>query len=132
METNLNTKELNEVIHFYLGHQCMVFTKFESPILLALTLETLTNYFITPEQELHKIIGISPILRPLSDMTQEETATAANLSGLVALGITDVKQGKNLILKEAVHIAYLLKQGFDLFGLIEAGQAIDKTKLKIK
>ena len=27
---------------------------------------------------------------------------------------------------DSVH--YLLKQGFDLFGLIEAGMAVDKTK----
>jgi hypothetical protein len=35
----------------------------------------------------------------------------------------------DIILKEAAGIQYLLYKSFDLFGLIEAGLAIDKTKL---
>ena len=50
------------------------------------------------------------ILRPLSDMTKEEKDQA-------------------FVLSKADEIVYLLKCGFDLFGLIESGQAIDKTKM---
>lgn len=37
----------------------------------------------------------------------------------------------DLIEKPFELTAHLLKQGFDLFGLIESGNAIDKTKIKL-
>lgn len=65
-----------------------------------------------------------PVLRPLTDMSNDES---------IELGYSRPKDW--LIdhkdfgeLHSAKTFVYLLKQGFDLFGLIDAGLAIDKTK----
>lgn len=63
--------------------------------------------------------NFKPILRPLSDMTVEEAEFKTSAA----------KEGKPTILVNAEITYFLLKQSFDLFGLIEAGLAIDKTKL---
>lgn len=64
------------------------------------------------------------LLRPLSDMAQDERMEESS--------IFHCEANKNLHYdeKRALIVHYLLKQGFDLFGLIDAGLAIDKTKLK--
>lgn len=62
-----------------------------------------------------------PILRPLSDMTEEEF-----LEGQHGL---DYNVRFGYIKVNGVITAYLLSKHFDLFGLIESGQAIDSTKL---
>jgi len=65
---------------------------------------------------------IKPILRPLSDITEEE-ATECGWMGLFTL---EHFAEKKLYKPTSFH--YLLKRGFDLLELIEAGLAIDKTK----
>lgn len=60
-----------------------------------------------------------PILRPLSDMKEDEEDAWTDLY---------VSSQDNRI-KAANRTLFLLQQGFDLFGLIESGQAIDATKL---
>ena len=88
-----------------------------------------------------------PILRPLLDMQEDEQIVV----GLISRGIelSEATYSDKIFAKEfAVSWAirkgsrpvmsvddcvklttYLLKQGFDLFGLIENGIAIDKTKI---
>jgi hypothetical protein len=61
---------------------------------------------------------IKPILRPLSDMTGEEKSQ----SGIIY-------KGSGVLETHFESMRYLLSKHFDLFGLIEAGLAIDKTKL---
>lgn len=58
---------------------------------------------------------IQPILRPLSDMTKEESFRWKQM----------VKSYQSY----AATVKYFLDRHFDLFQLIEAGLAIDKTKL---
>lgn len=71
---------------------------------------------------------IKPILRQLSDMTEEEHKEHESLQtnygevGCGCIGTLIVDNGKSIV--------YLLSKHFDLFGLIEAGLAIDKTKIK--
>lgn len=60
------------------------------------------------------------ILRPLSDMRDEEKFGKPGKSGEYP--------DKEIFSFE--HTRYLLSKHFDLFGLIEAGIAIDKTTLK--
>jgi len=70
---------------------------------------------------------VKPILRPLSDMTEEEDKECHNIMfGEFAEKVKD----KYIIHYEGKKIAYLLSKHFDLFGWIEAGLAIDKTTLK--
>lgn len=73
----------------------------------------------------------TPILRPLSDMTEEEYEHI-----LYDLRSYDGGRDKGklafpdmfMTIQNADVFSYCLKQGFDLFGLIESGLAIDKTK----
>lgn len=83
--------------------------------------------------------SVKPILRPLSDITDAERLLYYDE---FLKDDTDIKFGyshdhkcnyANLHLKyskfEPKTTLWLLKQGFDLFGLIEAGLAIDKTTM---
>ena len=63
-------------------------------------------------------------LRPLSDMTDEEKVEMKSLMGRQ----TDSVHPVYILVHSPYSFQYLLKQGFDLFGLIEAGLAVDKTK----
>jgi hypothetical protein len=93
---------------------------------------------------------IKPILRPLSDMTQEEaieTTKPVVIYGNVrkyevyenSFGKKVVSWGESMREKyvpqdETCYVprqfVFLLSKHFDLFGLIEAGIAIDKTKIQ--
>lgn len=97
-----------------------------------------------PEYVNHDDVKLT--LRPLSDMTTEEAISIAKIHGYdipedegvreEVIGIYDCKEGETLTLgaylpvkKYYDGLLRLLKNGFDLFGLIESGLAIDKTKL---
>ncbi len=66
-------------------------------------------------------LRVKPILRPLSDRTKIELEDYNNLGHSTGTSWGDIEL-------QAKRTALLLKQGFDLFGLIPAGLAIDKTK----
>jgi hypothetical protein len=68
-------------------------------------------------------LNAKPILRPLSDMTDEEYSEFNNIPD-------DVYRGGrfNVLTHQGTCTKWLLSKQFDLFGLIEAGLAIDKTK----
>jgi hypothetical protein len=67
-----------------------------------------------------------PILRPLSDMTEEEEDKFYSFwSGSCSTGNLKLS-----IEREAQATMFLLSKHFDLFGLIPAGLAIDATKVK--
>ncbi len=99
------------------------------------------------------IDNVKPILRPLSDLTEEEIFELFKAHGLSkdarfirgkADGITgnfiqieysiNGEMGNDYLhINEfgrlsALGYTYLLKQKFDLFGLIESGAAVEKTK----
>lgn len=69
------------------------------------------------------------LLRPLSNMTEEEKLK------LYQFGFTCNRKGLQIESPEKWHcfkpeqFAWLLSKGFDLFGLIEKGEAIDSTTL---
>jgi hypothetical protein len=64
------------------------------------------------------------VLRPLSDMTDDEESELRNIWS------DEYETGNNYtsIIADAAQIKWLLSKHFDLFGLIEAGLAIDATK----
>ena len=105
------------------------------------------QYFLTSIDLSYKVYG-KPILRPLSDMTEEEKIMLCcmnlgnewkpghiiqtNDEDIAAMRVFDHKGNyKSLYIPKARiahnNFLWLLKQGFDLFGLIDAGLAIDKT-----
>lgn len=103
------TKDIKDYLHLYLGCQVLIDGE---------TLVTLVGFSHTYDIELyvnnqwlhHRFCKL--LLRPLSDMTDEE--------------MDEVWYGPS------ERTRYLLSKGFDLFGLIEAGLAIDATTLKQK
>lgn len=62
--------------------------------------------------------GYKPILRPDTDMTSEESQEMQLL-----------QEGKGITQAWAFMTKWLIEKGFDVFGLIELGLAIDKTKI---
>lgn len=60
---------------------------------------------------------VKPLLRPLPDMTCYESEIWF-----------DAGNKLDIIQAESARTAYLLRQGFDLFGWIDVELAIDKTK----
>jgi len=106
-------KELKDYLHLYLGCECKVYMPtidFELPGCIT---ELTINLLNTP-------FRFKPILRPLSDMTDEES----NVTKWIKYSDT----GEIRYPPET--FVFLLSKHFDLFGLIEAGLAIDKTTLK--
>lgn len=74
-----------------------------------------------------EFIKVKPILRRLSSMTEEESNTAHR--------IYFVDKIELLAIMDVAHFElcrYLLSRGFDLFGLIDEGLAIDAATLEIK
>lgn len=64
-------------------------------------------------------LGLKPI-----DISDNELRLAAEMFNKKGFGAMDLSGNPELV----PHlIAHLLKQGFDLFGLIDSGQAIDKN-----
>jgi hypothetical protein len=64
--------------------------------------------------------AVKPILRPLSDMTEPEGIEVQYMVDQMGVGY-NATHGAQIT-------RYLLSRHFDLFGWIEAGLAIDKTK----
>lgn len=59
---------------------------------------------------------VKPILRPLSDMTELEHHI-----------VNGIKPETNDYTRDAARTTFLLSRGFDLFGLIESGEAISEV-----
>jgi len=134
--------ELKDVINFYLG--CEMISKKGTIWILApsnFPNNWKDSYFLTSK----------PLLRPLSDMTEEEAVEVTK--PIVIYGYTEGRSyeayrnsfGKIVVSWGISHLEkyvpqselhftteqfiYLIKQGFDIFGLIDSSQAVDKTKI---
>ena len=67
---------------------------------------------------------VKPIIRQLSDMTEPEEMEVQNMVDQMGVGYS-ATHGAQITL-------FLLSRHFDLFGWIESGLAIDKTKIETK
>lgn len=107
--------ELKDVLHFYVGCRIVYSDEPQNQ-----------NHKLTLEVLAKKMFGhsIKPILRPLSDMTELES------NYLACIFPMPNNHNWNREKWNMQEFLYLLKQGFDLFGLIESEQAFDKTKVK--
>lgn len=66
---------------------------------------------------------VTPLLRPLSSMTEDEAIEHQKLTRF------NQREDWAFIKSQAEATKYLLSRGIDLFALIEKGEAIDSTKL---
>ena len=89
--------------------------------------EKTDTYYYTDEERQHIRMGphlfqvskVRLLLRPLSDMTEEERCEVSTL--------VPPDESPYWVKNIAEVTKWYLDRGFDLFGLIEAGLAIDKT-----
>lgn len=112
-------KKIKDYLHLYLGCDAMIYND------KSFIMDKVTSSSLNIEDG--SVTKIKPILRPLSDMTEQESYELCWQKNQNHMKL-------NWSLNEsAIHpneFLYLLKQGFDLFGLIESGLAIDKTTIK--
>lgn len=151
MKKTMN-KNIKDYLHLYLGCECIVKEPGESAF--KSVLEGIQRGKFLLKEYGHLLLWeaaeIKPILRPLSDMTEEELIEQENIfkiyepdfevtpdmrknawekiknDGIMAVEFSE--DNNPLMVFELFR--YFLSKHFDLFGLIESGLAIDKTKLK--
>lgn len=117
--------KLIDVLHFYLGCEFKVESiNIDDEIIKKLTGSIINMSPLSLEMIItSKELTGKPILSRLSDMTEEEEGEMMNYSGEL-LG-----KYKHDIRVNAKRTAWLCKKGYDLFNLIDSGQAIDKKTL---
>jgi hypothetical protein len=139
------TKNIKDYLHLYLGCDCEYFEKLifgdiqkRKAKLKGVNYPFAEFHPITVHSEValqttfrRNVRDIKPILRPLSDMTEGEMEECGNMiydfSNDEALAKWEWKYFETGL--DAEQFNWLLSKHFDLFGLIEAGLAIDKTTL---
>lgn len=153
-------KDIKDYLHLYIGCECMIgdmkWKREEHLYGLAPDVDVDFGKPIKSKLDAHVLSVFSDkctlILRPLSDMTEEEALYCIStfdrgvdnpvfkIIGKDELGEdwvyvqvgyeeTECCWGPNLNYMGAEMFRYLLSRGFDLFGLIESGLAIDKTSI---
>ena len=108
-------KKIEDYLHLYIGRECKYQEHNEKS---DWCIGKITPAIITP----NRIHSVKPILRPLSDMTEEEK------NEYLLTGTDSSTRFEH----NARRTQYLLSKGFDLFGLIDAGLAINKNTIAEK
>lgn len=144
-------KEIKDYLHLYLGCEVQVEIYGQMRIVKFVGIND-DYYFLHNSDDSDGIryfkqkYPIKPILRPLSDIKEEEAKELGILlyTGVIVgepyktdkfwivpygLTLTDYWEIDGKVFNQHQTI-YLLSKHFDLFGLIEAGLAFDKTKIK--
>lgn len=128
MSTEQETRNINDYLHLHMGAPAHVEIDGQVHSASYITRSLLFDQ-LEQKKEYGRDMTITPMLRPLADITQEE--------------LDQLKINKtNKLLKSDINfntwhcftpdnMVQLLKQ-FDLFGLIKAGLAIDKTTMSKK
>lgn len=112
--------EAKEILHHYIG--CEVYDTFNDCKLI-LTPKAYAGYmehWDKPEDGQIKLL-----LTDVNDITSEDLTIIETINGFYA-----AKSFKDRTIGDAKITSYLIKRGYDVFGLIEKGNAIDKTKVK--
>jgi hypothetical protein len=117
---------LKDYLHLYLG--CKGIAKTIAPFKTKLVA-------YNPTMDLREGVDLGnaeqykfkPLLRPFSDLTDQERNELAR----IIEPFDDEITGETLQMMAAI-THFLISKGFDLFGLIPAGLAIDKTKEAVK
>jgi|SRR5688572_9480762 len=144
-----NKKKIEDYLPHYVGCDCEIITAPGTVgKLVSLNIEHRTCSLLQPGMGFMgggwfaKTNEIKPLLRPLSDMTEEEHNKVAELLGYPKPYRFYKKEwfkwywegeGNEMFFAPAYItevFRYLLSKHFDLFGLIESGLAIDASKIK--
>lgn len=108
--------QLKDCIHFYLGAKAK---RFPEGAIVYITLWQLEQFDLQHCQ-------LMPILRRLESMTGEECDKYNRISD----SLFSLAEGVNQVRQASAAISYLINLGFDLFGLIESGEALDAETIK--
>jgi len=161
----METRSIKYFLHLYLGCECLFIAsgseerRTEQGVLVEMPFKgtewgIIHSEFLPHEVKIYAFVhDIKPILRPLSDMTEEEKIMLCCLNltnewkpghiiqtndeDIAAMRVFDHKGNyKSLYIPKnkisPSNFLWLLSKHFDLFGLIESGLAIDKTTLTNK
>lgn len=125
-------KEIKDYLHLYLGCECKRMGEATTSKLTGVSYDDTQRiwwaYFEGEESGHSQFPDVFPILRPLTDMNDEEKDWFG--WDTETLYHTFNNLNHKIYYFHCDEFLYLLKQGFDLFGLIESGLAIDKKTLK--
>ena len=129
-------KELKDYLHLYLGCECFVMGEEGIFKLTGIsyddTQRTWWTYFENTELAYAIIDDTKPILRHLSDMTNEEFyefKIIADSDASKMVHIVNVKDMTTNLFHEFEATKFLLSKHFDLFGLIESGHAVNAAEI---
>lgn len=132
-------KELKDYLHLYLGCELLSISTYEIVGKLEGIVGSEAHFKVNGVWYSASLSNYKPILRPLSDMTDEEYDYLAEhilddiiWSPATIYDFINILREKLSISKLAETNYYLLSKHFDLFGLIESGLAIDASKVKSK
>lgn len=129
-------KNIADYLPYYIGQYCMIGDykgKIQSVgseetdftcVVSGTNQDEESGFFGEDEENDVKAEWIKPILRPLSSMTDDKKKEMMKQRHKYDSGF----EWSNQITDMAYRMDWCIKQGFDLFGLIEAGLAVDKTK----
>lgn len=119
MKTEIKTED---ILHLYLGFECHVHNSRQLNRVIGI--HTNGNVQVShaqAAQDKFEAEYVTLILRPLSDITEEEKEDVHKIRDENFTSPTLETYGRVT--------QYLLRKGFDVFGLIESGKAKDKTKM---
>lgn len=120
-------KELKDYIHFYVGGKILINCQGEDIVCEVITVSANGSAYASGKCNdgktfnSHGVPQGKLLLRPLTDMTEDESDTV----------LPEAWEGKPTIITNAAMTLWLISKGFDLFGLIESGLAIDAKTLKL-
>lgn len=109
-------KKIEDYINFYLGCECEYMEEIDD----IPRIKPLTGYMIG-----RGFYWVKPILRRLADLTEDE----AKEGNLAAFEFRVIKKEVMSYAFTPNRFVWLLSKHFDLFGLIEAGLALEKSKI---
>lgn len=120
----LGVTQLKDVIHFYIGCNLLIDGEHGHKLIGVVCDQCHLIHYRYNQYGTCSVSVVKPILRPLSSMVTQEDREAGRI-------YRNVIRKRDFYVDEAhaAKIAYLLSKHFDLFGLIESGQAIDATNL---
>lgn len=126
----MSDKKIEDYLHLYLGCKVVVEDRVVAKFLQYDFNEKVcsVDFDNGRDYSYYTTNHIKPILRPLSSITHDEDAAAWNIWNEDFVRAMGINCGTAY---EAGKIKYLLSRDFDLFGLIEAGLALDQSKVKL-
>jgi hypothetical protein len=120
-------KNIKDYLHLYLG--CSIYYP-EANEYSEVSWTTLLDVWSVERKEEYYIPSYKLVLRPLSDMTEDERKEIDKVRRYYSDTILIPAPVFGSFQEAMPYVFYyLLSMHFDLFGLIEAGLAIDKTKI---